>query len=135
MSTVVLGQNRFVDCDVILGYKGEPLLRVALDPLRVELTTPPGVRSVQIHVDPNGGNQPADAPLRVVRSQDSFAIFWNEQALVVATLLDTQTAHVKLDLRPLGINIYDDFRGLHIGSNTFTGNEIRRTATAIALSD
>jgi hypothetical protein len=134
MSVVILGQNRFIDCETILGYKGTPILKVRFNPLRLELTTPPGVPSRQIRVGHDGGRSD-DEHVRVVAGPQSFAVFLDEHALAVATLLDSDTAHLKLDLRPLGMNIYDDFEGLHIGQNTFSGNEVRQSATAIALGD
>jgi hypothetical protein len=36
---------------------------------------------------------------------------------------------------PLGIRIFDDFDGLHIGENTFSGNVVRQAAVAINLGD
>ncbi|HBH03556.1 MAG: hypothetical protein A2W08_16060 [Candidatus Rokubacteria bacterium RBG_16_73_20] len=134
MSTVLLGRNRFVECGSILAYKGVPLLSVAFDPLRLELATPEGLPSGRaVHVDPKG-KSPEDR-VRVVATPHSFAIFWGEDALAVATLLEAGTVHVKLDLRPLGINIYDDADGLHIGQNTFSGNVVSRSAVAISLAD
>jgi hypothetical protein len=44
-----------------------------------------------------------------------------------------ETAHIKLDLRPLGLSIYDDFDGLHIGTNTFSKNDFLAADVAIAL--
>ncbi|MBI4269165.1 MAG: hypothetical protein HY615_02445 [Candidatus Rokubacteria bacterium] len=53
----------------------------------------------------------------------------------MATLFDAGTVHLKLDLRPLGITIYDDADGLHIGQNVFSGNVVDRSAVAISLAD
>jgi len=134
MSTVLLGRNRFVECGSILAYKGVPLLRVIFDPLRLELTTPDALPSGRaVHVDQKG-KSPEDR-VRIVSSPRSFAIFWDEDALAVATLFDAGTAHLKLDLRPLGITIYDDADGLHIGQNVFSGNVVDRSAVAISLAD
>ena len=134
MSVVLLGGNRFVECQSILAYQGNPVLRVDVDPLRVELTTPenlPSRRAVRV-----GANARCpEKEVRVVATAESFAIFWREYALVLATRLDPGTAHLKLDLRPLGMNIYDDFAGLHIGTNIFSGNEVSHTAVAINLGD
>jgi hypothetical protein len=102
----MLGGNRFVECDSILAHKGTPILKVRLDPLRVELATP-----------------------------QSFAVFWQEHALAVATLWDACTVHLKVDLRPLGIKIHDGPDGLHIGQNVFSGNVVSRSAAAISLGD
>jgi hypothetical protein len=135
VSVVILGQNRFIDCGVIIGYGGRPLLRVVFDPLGIDLATPHGKRSVEIRVDRTGRIEPEDPGTRVVRGENVFTIFWKGHAVLAATQLDLETAHVRLDLRPLGIKIYDDFQGLHSGTNTFAENEIRGAATAIALGD
>jgi len=134
MSAVLLGGNRFVECRSILAYRGEPLLQVSVNPLRVDLATPedlPSGRSVQV----GASIQKLAEDVRVVATAQSFAIFWQDHALVVATLFDAGTVHLKLDLRPLGITIYDDFEGLHIGANTFAHNEVSHAAVAINLGD
>jgi len=133
MSTVLLGRNRFVECESILAYKGTPILKVGFDPLRLELATPEGVLSRAVRVDQKG-RSPEDR-VRIVATPQSFAVFWENEALAVATLLDAETAHLKLDLRTLGINIYDDPDGLHIGQNIFSENVVSHSAAAINLGD
>jgi hypothetical protein len=134
VSVVLLGGNRFVECDSILAYRGMPILKVGFDPLRLELATPEGRPShPHVRVDQKGAS-PQDR-VQIVATPQSFAVFWQEHALAVATLLDAGTAHLKLDLRPLGINIYDDLDGLHIGHNVFSGNVVSHSAAAISLGD
>ena len=133
MSTVLLGRNLFVECESILAYKGTPILKVGFDPLRLELATPEGVLSRAVRVDQKG-RSPEDR-VRIVATPQSFAVFWENEALAVATLLDAETAHLKLDLRTLGINIYDDPDGLHIGQNIFSENVVSHSAAAINLGD
>lgn len=134
MSVVLLGRNRFVECESILAYMGTSILKIGFDPLRLELATPQGLPSRRaVRVDQKGGS-PEDC-VRIVATPQSFAVFWEEHALAVATLLDAETAHLKLDLRPLGINIYDDMDGLHIGQNIFSGNVVSHSAAAISLGD
>jgi len=70
---------------------------------------------------------------RIVISETNVSIFWSDVLLVSATLLDNETAHLKIDLRRVGINIFDDNAGLHVGHNTLTGNSFENCATAIAL--
>lgn len=134
MSTVVLGGNRFIECQSILAYRGTPVLQVAVEPLRVDLVTPENLPSRRVvRIGPNESNPPND--VRVVATDKSFAIFWRHYAIAVATLLDPETVHLRIDLRPLGIKIYDDLDVLHIGTNTFSGNEIRNAFAAINLAD
>ena len=110
------------------------MLQVGVDPVQVELVTPENLPSRRaVRVDQKARSPQED--VRVVATPQSFAIFWRDYALAVATLLDAETVHLKLDLRPLGINIYDDIDGLHIGTNVFSRNEVSHTAAAINLGD
>ena len=133
MTAVVLGGNRFIECDAVLGHEGQPILQVRFAPLRVSLTTPPLRSGRSIYID--DGTRDHAPGVRVIQSPISFAIFWDEYALVLATLLEPHTAHLRVDLRPLGMLIYDDIDGLHIGSNVFSGNVVDHAATAINLGD
>lgn len=134
MSTVHLGRNRFVDCESILAYKGTPVLAVRTEPLRVALATPAGITTVQsVRID-EAGWSPKNR-LRVIATAQSFAAIWDEYALLMAIVSDPDTTHLRLDLRPVGIAIYDDFDGLHIGQNVFSGNVVSNSAAAINLSD
>ena len=47
--------------------------------------------------------------------------------------MDQDTVHLKLDLRPIGIAIYDDHKGLHIGSNLFVLASFANCMTAISI--
>jgi hypothetical protein len=133
MSVVLLGRNRFEECDSILSYQGQSLVKVVFDPLRVDFSTPHSLPSQRIvRVDKNAVF-PSDH-VRVVATPQSFAVFWDDSALIIATLMGPGTAHLKMDLRPLGIAVYDDADGLHIGKNVFSGNVARRSATAISLA-
>ncbi len=132
MTTVLVDGNKFIDCLAILAYKGTPMLRVITDPLRVELETPQSASQV-VRVDSDGAC-PSDR-LRVVATPRSHAIFWDEHALTIATELAAGTIHLALDLRPLGIKIYDDYHGLHIGQNVFSGNVVTGAAAVINLGD
>ena len=134
MSVVLIGGNRFIDCRSILAYRGSPLLQVSVNPLRVELVTPDNLPSGRaVRVDQNAQGPAPD--VRVMATSQSSAIFWQDYPLVLAALVEAETALVKLDLRPLGINIYDDIAGLHIGTNVFAHNEVSHAAVAINLGD
>jgi hypothetical protein len=133
MTTIILGSNRFTNCRTLVGIKDQPILQVSILPLSLSLKTPPGVpstSSVEI-VDNESKRVPSD--LRIVHDDKSTGVFLGEQALILATLLDESTAHLKLDLRPIGLRIFDDIDGLHIGKNVLTGNAFTDCATAIAL--
>jgi len=134
MITVVLGSNHLVDCENILAIRQHPLLRVTTKPLRVSLTTPPDLPSARgVQVVDNEVREGSDAKVQVVKSETSVAVFWGEVPLAIATALDQTTVSLRLDLRPIGINLYDDAAGLHAGGNKFSGNEIAKFQTAIGL--
>lgn len=131
--TVILGGNSFIDCQILLAYQGRPIVRVLLDPVRVALSTPNDVPKVRhLNLDEKGHVHPADAG-HVVAGDRCFAFIANDVAVIVAILANQETIHLRLELRPFGMNIYDDVNGLHIGANAFKGNEIRNAATAINL--
>jgi len=130
---VILGGNSFVDCQTLLAYQGRAVLRVLLAPVRVVLNTPSDVPNVRhLSVDDEGRVNPAEAGSVVARDH-WFAFIANETPLVVAILASPDTVHLRIELRPLGMNIYDDVNGLHIGGNAFRGNDIRNAASAINL--
>jgi hypothetical protein len=134
MTHVILGSNHFEGCDNIVAIRQHALLRVETSPLRLSLTTPPELPSARrIQVVDNEVRTGSDIKVRVVKSETSVAIFWDETPLLIATALDDVRVSLRLDLRPIGINLYDDALGLHAGSNNFAGNQIVNCQTAIAL--
>ncbi len=136
---VSLGTNHFVDCDAIISIKGAPALKVTISPLRLTVATPADlpsgrlVRVIDNRPEPVGSS--AVSPLvRVVASEKSVAVFWDQFLIAVATLLDDQTTvHLHVDLRPIGINVFDDASGLHVGGMHFTQATIANSATAFSL--
>lgn len=130
---VILGGNSFIDCQTLVAYQEQAILRVLLDPVRVALNTPTDVPTVRhLVVDEKSAIYPADAG-RVVAGDLCFAFIANDVTIVVAILAEQETVHLRLELRPFGMNIYDDVNGLHIGGNAFRGNEIRNAAIGINL--
>ncbi len=112
---VVLGTNKFIDCDTIILLRGAPLLKVQVEPLRLTVVTPsenPSGRHVRV-VD----NVPGDSSQVLVLANDQFVhIFWERILLVAATVMSPGVVHVHIDLRPVGILCFDDPLGLHIGA-------------------
>ncbi|HAK97436.1 MAG TPA: hypothetical protein DCM87_21225 [Planctomycetes bacterium] len=133
MTTVLLGSNKFTDCRTIIGIDGDPVLQISTSPLHVSFKTPrkvPSELAVEI-VE----NEPRKGPagLQIVSHDKNSAVLLGEYSLILATLLDEGTAHLKLDLRPLGLLIYDDPEGLHVGKNVLARNAFMGCSTAIAL--
>ncbi len=133
-TTAIVGTNRLVDCPTLIGWGEHPLLSVATKPLRVTLTTPPnGSGGPCVRVKDNQNSGESENGLQVIAEPNSVSIFLNQEPLVVATLLDPDTIHIKLDLRPLGLVLYEDSRGLLIGTNVLAHNEIRNCNIAIGI--
>ncbi|MBI5485971.1 MAG: hypothetical protein HY905_01420 [Deltaproteobacteria bacterium] len=134
MTTVVLGTNRFVDCATLIAVQQHELLSIAVSPLRVSLTTPPGLPSGRVvNVVENRRQPESDPAVRVVASDTSVAIFWEESPLAIATVLDPSTVSLRLDLRSIGIDLFDDGRAVHLAGNLFSGNLFSGSRTVIAL--
>lgn len=71
--------------------------------------------------------------LRVIPGKTNVSVFWKDFLILSATLPDQETVYLKLDLRPVGMVIYDDHLGLHIGGNLPAGSSFSNCMTAISL--
>lgn len=127
---VLVGGNVFDGCETLISLRGTPMLRVDLDPLEVLLVVPEDVPAGGIRVVPG---EPLPVRVRIVATDRSHGVFRDDQALVLATLLDDGAVHLRVDLRPVGVNLYDDAAGLHIAGMTFRGSNTRSCAVAISL--
>jgi hypothetical protein len=132
---VQLGGNEFVDCANIVEVRGEQLLRVAARPLRVSLTTPAGWDEARSVTVVENGLTAGGPGARVLESEYSVVLLLRGVPVVTAMADPGNTGeiHLRVDLRPLGIQLFDDASGLHVGSNMFTGNRVSNAATAISL--
>ncbi len=133
MTTILLGSNKFTNCRTLIGIKDQAVLQVSTSPLRVSLKIPREVSSRSAVEIVENREREAPPNLRIVSHDESSAFLLDEYSLILATLLDEGTAHLKVDLRPLGLVIYDDLDGLHIGKNVLARNAFTDCATAIAL--
>jgi hypothetical protein len=137
VTTVLLGANRFTGFTTILGWRGRPVLRIEED-AAVYLWSPDELLPTAIRVRvTSDAVQEADSPVLIVRASDktSCGLFLksSDHALVLATALGSSRVHVRLDLRPLGLVVYDDLDGLHIGGTRIAAQNIEGTGTAIWL--
>jgi hypothetical protein len=133
---VILGTNKIINCQVVIALKEQPLLQVAFSPLRISLNLPQDVPTgpsfdIVDNVIKNGAA--LDPELRIVAAQTNVSIFWKDLLILSATMLDEETAHLKLDLRPVGLAIFDDPQGLHIGRNLMAQTSFANCMTAISL--
>lgn len=137
MCSVTVGTNRITNCRTLVGIKDRPLLQVALSPLRVSLRLPPDLPSrIFFEIVDNviqGEGAKTNPQLRVVQGESNVGIFLKDTLLLSATLLDRETAHLKIDLRSVGLQIFDDHQGLHIGNNILARASFTNCMTAISL--
>ena len=134
MTTIVFGANQFVDCGALVAIGSQTILRVDTGPLRVTLVTPASLPSGRIvHVVDNEPNPTSSPHVRIVKSDSSVAIFWDHAPLVIATELEPSTVSLRADLRPIGLNLYDDATGLRIGDAHFMGSVFTGAAVAFQL--
>jgi hypothetical protein len=133
LTTVLVGSNRFVDCETLIAIRGLELLRVSTNPLRVSLTTPPDLPSGKIVIVTENQIQGPPGDVRVVATDKSVAIFWADAPIVIATLVQPDTVSLRIDLRPIGVNLFDEPASLHIAGNTYSSNTMRGGKVAIGL--
>jgi hypothetical protein len=137
MGSIIVGTNRITNCRVLVGVKDQPLLQVAFSPLRISFKLPEGLPApISLEIADNvlkGEGIASNPDVRVISGESNVSIFWKDLLLLSATLLDDETAHLKLDLRPIGIVIYDDPEGLHIGNNLLARSAFTDCMTAISL--
>ncbi|MBN1569778.1 MAG: hypothetical protein JXA73_18175 [Acidobacteria bacterium] len=136
MGSVILGTNKITNCQVIIALKEQALLQVAFSPLRISLKLPQDVPigtsfDIVDNVIKNG--VASDPDLRVVAAPTNVSIFWKDLLILSATMLHEETAHLKLDLRPVGLFIFDDPQGLHIGGNLMARASFANCMAAISL--
>jgi len=124
---VTLGGNVLIDCSTLLAFKGQPVVRVTTNPFDLQLNIPDDL--------PGQRNQALPEKVRTEHSDAVAFLTSGNYAVAIAVLLSplTQSVYLRLDLRPLGINIFDDQAGLHVGSNVLVGNIVERSEVAISL--
>jgi hypothetical protein len=131
--TVVWGGNHIVDCVALLSWKDQVVLTVSPSPLRVDLKTPaelPAGRAMTI-----ASNQVVESPaeIRVVATHESVTVLLDHVPLLMVVDIGRDSLLVRADLRPLGIAVFDDAAGLHIGASVLRNNRFSGCASAIAL--
>jgi hypothetical protein len=131
--TVVLGGNEFIDCENILSAKGEPLLSVRSAPLSVTIRTPDRWPPAQTLTVIANEVLPGQDGVRVVRDSASVCVVFHDFPMLFAVSETPDRVLLRLDLRSIGIDVFDDAGGLHVAGNFFRGNRVSNGATAISL--
>jgi hypothetical protein len=126
--------NEFKDCVALLAARDQIMLQVWSSPLRVDFVvpaTPLTPSPLEIR-----GNRVANADtsnVRVSESSDAVAVIWRNVPILMAQEIENGTVLLHTDFRPLGIDIFDDAAGLHVGSSVLSGNNFTGCSIAIAL--
>jgi hypothetical protein len=121
MTEIVLGTNRFVDCEQVVVIDGTPLFSVRTDEDRsllasLDIASPPARQPVKVRE-----NNVLSGSVRVETREDETLVLLQESCLLSARRTKGGF-DVSLDLRPVGLGIYSDANSLHLGASAFSGN-------------
>ena len=130
---VYWGGNDLIDCVDLLAWSDRLVLRVSSSPVRVDLKVPASEPHTELEIHDNDLIAPTVSHARVVKTPEAVAVFWRNVAILMAQQLDADTVLLHTDFRPLGLGIFDDAAGLHIGGSVLGGNSFSGCSTAIAL--
>ena len=133
MTSVIFGQNRFENCRTLIAWQEKPILKIEGELSSLQLDTTglgEGIKEIRVE----GGHVISGDGVRVVISESTVTVFVHNEAILFVTRLESQTLHVKVDLRPLGLNIYDDIVGLHAGRNVIARNMFSGCEVGVRLA-
>jgi hypothetical protein len=140
---VVWGGNRLIDCVSLLSWKDRTILSVSTSPVLVHLTVPPdgtnGLKPLKIEANELISSTPPPREVDIRISPTGVAILWTQLPIVTVLDigLDRPSGHrmvlLRTDLRPLGINVFDDAAGIHVGEGLVARTAFSRCSTAIVL--
>jgi hypothetical protein len=130
---VIWGGNDFIDCVSLLGHS-VVLQVVSPSPVRINFRLPTSVTTpTPVEIRDNGVIVGADHTRVFSDSPDSVAVIWKNVPILMGQQLSADTVLLHADLRPLGIAIFDDAAGLHVGSGILSGNNFTGCSIGIAL--
>ena len=138
MNEVILGGNGFRDCATIIAFGGQPLLGVSRTSPEIEVRVPArGSASASLLIQGSrvSGSDAGLVRQILVRShEDEVRVFYRHALLLVVSKLSETSTHVHLDLRPLGVRVFSDGEGLHVGPHTFFNLAFQAESPAISVS-
>ena len=134
MSSVLMGLNRFENCQTLIAWGEHPVLRAeaGLSSLKLD-TTGMGEKIRAVSVEGQSITVGKDIFSLIASNVGTTVLFRGNLAILVATQIDEHTLHIKLDLRPLGLNIFDDVAGLHVGRAVMANNSFNGFKAGIRL--
>ena len=140
---VVWGGNRLTDCVALLSWNDRTVLRIATSPIRLDFFVPPGISNgtqpLEIVENQLVAPTPQPREVRVISSPEAVAVLWTELPIVTAQAIGTDGPSgqpmvlLRTDLRPMGMNVFDDAAGIHVGDGLLARTAFSRCSTAIFL--
>jgi hypothetical protein len=128
------GGNELTDCAALLAMQDKIMLQVLPSPVRVNFSLPTNpVTPVSIEIRDNRIVSSDSGEFHVSESPRAVAVMWKNVPILMAQQIGDDTVLLRTDLRPLGIGIFDDAAGLHIGSSVLSGNNFAGCSIGIAL--
>lgn len=140
VNEIIVGGNGFRDCQTIIAFGGQSLLGVSGKSGDVELRVPmrnadpSGVGLVIDGHEISGADPILEGQLFLRSHDDEVRVFFQHALLLVVSKLSPTTTHVHLDLRPLGVRVFSDAEGLHVGPHTFFNLAFQAESPAISVS-
>lgn len=133
MTTLVIGTNRFEDCEHVFAMRGTPLFSASIRDdqpvVTLNLRGATSAGSIQVR-----DNTVVEGPLVVESDPEGpTTVRSGEFTVVHAQLEGEDTLRIAVDFRPIGLNIYTEGGALHVGGATLSGNVIRDCNIAINL--
>ncbi len=128
------GGNDLTDCVALLASQDKIMLRVSPSPVRVDFIVPTtAVTPFPVEIRANRIEGPKSGDIRVSESPGAVAVFWKGVPILMAQQIDDDAVLLHTDFRPLGMAIFDDAAGLHVGSGILSGNNFTGCSIGIAL--
>ena len=131
MNQIVIGTNVIEDCENAIIISGNPLFSYRMENETIlfsfKVSSPPANTEIQIKdnvIQKGAVTLNADSKSVVVKLENS---------LLIELLIEGDTAHVNLDLRPLGLYIYTDKNSLHVGGSQLSQNIIKQCTNGIVV--
>lgn len=143
---VVWGGNRMIDCVALLSWQDQIVLGIAdAKPLKVTFSVPrsisEGSQSLEIVENQIVAPRPKPRELSVSWSPDALTVLWKDVPIITALEIEPEPLNpshrrvvLRTDLRPLGMNIFDDGAGIHVGGSVIARTAFSHCSTAIRLS-
>jgi len=127
-----------IDCVALLSWEERLVLVVNGPPIKIDLTAQPPLSSIGINIRQNNYVGVQSGFLRILSTPDpeqpnAVTMLGGDRLVLFAHAPTVGEVLLHVDLRPIGINIFDDANGIHIGDSTLAGNTFQGVSTAITL--